>query len=220
MRRALGLVVMGLLVCGCAKETVADPLPASDVAATDAAFDKAAFDKVARAFVDASLAYAETCQLDVAEPGNWFHFISYDVCSTEAKDTSPVAKAEEQLVAAAGDGSGAPVEAKAYLDQAAIFAEWVATAARVKVTRGTMLSYQHLALAYNRYDPSAKVPTEPKRALDQYFVKYPAPFVNYIWIQKGAATDDGEQLTAYERRRKRGTPLRWRQSSQGPFLGD
>jgi len=219
----------------CRSEPVAvDTGSAGPAASADAAppFDAARFDPAARAFVDAALAYAETCNLRAEAPEGWFDFITYDVCSTEAKDLDPVLAAGKAFQDVAAPMAALPIPAKAVADQVRIFREWADGVAKIQVSRGTMALYQGVALAYNAYKPDAKVPTEPKRALDQYFVAYPERGVAYIWEQVGCydpktfewlGCDPARPTVRIDRygiHRARGTPLPWRSSSQGPFLAE
>jgi hypothetical protein len=231
----IGALAALAALLACRSEPVASVAGAPEPAASAAAappFDAARFDPAARAFVEAALAYAETCNLETDEPGNWFDYITYDVCSTDTKDTGPVIAAGKTFQDVAAPMANPPVPAKALADQVRIFREWAEGVEKIQVSRGTMLLYQGLALAYNAYKPEAKVPTEPKRALDQFFVEYPQRGVAYIWEQKGCydaqtlqynGCEPGRptvRLDRYAIHRQRGTPLAWRSSPQGPFLAD
>lgn len=223
-----------LSLTACHSEPVAGDVapapPASGAAVVP--FDAARFDASAKGFVDAALTYAETCNLEAEQPGYWFDFITYDVCSTDAKDIAGVISASDTFQAAATGMTDLPVAATAVVEQVKIFRSWVEQVQKIKVTRGTMLVYQGLSLAYNAYKPNAVVPTEPKHALDQYFVVYPSRGVAYIWEQRLCydpetlyytgcdPTKTTVRMDRYEIHRKRGTPLKWKTSPQGPFLVD
>ena len=125
-----------------------------------------------------------------------------------------------------------PVLAQALADQIDVFQTWMDGISKIEVSRGTLRVYQGLALAFDAYKPDAKVPTEPKHALDQYFVAYPERGVAYIWEQVNCydpktfnwvncePSHPYVRLDRYAIHRKRGTPLLWRSSPQGPFIAE
>ena len=219
---------------GCRTEPVGamEPSPTGSPSGAPTAFDAGRFDPAAKALLDAALAYAETCNLKAEAPTGWFDFITYDVCSDAAKDVDPViaaSKALEQVVAGMRD---LPLSARGMAEESRIFREWAEGVAKIHVSRGTMRLYQDLALAWNAYKPDAQAPTEPKHALDQYFVAYPDRSVAYIWEQIDCydektlvwlSCDPAHpyvRMDRYTVHRKRGTPLVWRSSPQGPFLAN
>ena len=232
--RVSGLALVGsAAVLGCRSEPVAAiGASAAGSASSAPVFDAGRFDPAARAVVDAALAYAETCNLKAEEPTGWFDFITYDVCSNEAKDLDPAIAAGKSLEQTTAGMRALPLPARAVAEEARIFVEFVEGVAKIHVSRGTMRLYQDLALAWNAYKPDAKAPTEPKHALDQYFVAYPERGVAYIWEQTGCYDEKTVEwvgcdpvhpyvrLDRYGVHRKRGTPLPWRSSPQGPFLAN
>jgi hypothetical protein len=195
-------------------------------------FDAASFDPAAKAFVAAALSYAETCDLKAEEPTGWFDFINYDICSSRPQDFEPVFAAKEAFDRATESMLHVPLLARDLGDQIRIFANWIDGVSKIQVSRGTMRVYQGLALALNAYAPEAKMPTEPKHALDQYFVAYPVRGVAYIWEQVNcydpvsfrwsdcSPTSPYVRMDRYAIHRKRGTPLVWRSSPQGPYLAE
>lgn len=224
-----------LALSACHGESVAGSsvdAPSSSHALDTMPFDQPAFDTKAKAFVDAALTYTETCNLQVDAPKGWFDFISFDVCSTKHDDLAPVEAAGKAFDGLDPTLKSAPLEAVALFERIKTFRSWALGISKIKVTRGTMRIYQDLALAYDAYRPEAKVPTEPKHALDQYFVVHPERSVAYIWEQTGCydkktyeyvgcdPTHDYVRMDRYAIHRQRGTPLQWNQSPQGPFLPD
>jgi len=241
-RPLIGLSLAALLatLSGCRREPVAlasNATPSASTSSSAAPFDDAKFDTAAKAFVEAVLAHAETCNLEADSPAGWFDFITYDVCSTSPKDIDPALAAAQTLESGVSERanltkSDMPMAARAFLDQARIERDWLGGVEKIQVSRGTMRSYQALSIAYNGYKPDAKLPTEPKHALDQYFVAYPSRSVAYIWEQvycyepntfvyNGCDPSRPHvRMDRYAIHRHRGTPLEWRTSAQGPFLAD
>lgn len=234
MHRALIAMAVAAALAGCHSEPVApaEGSPAASASSAPAPFDAARFDAAGKAVGDAALAYAGTCDLSTEAPTGWFDFISYDVCSLDAKALEPVLEARKKLADASPPPEAMPLPALAFAEQARIFGDFVDGVRAIRVSRGTMRTYQGLALAWNAYKPDAKIPTEPKHALDQYFVKHPSRPIDYIWEQTGCYDPTSwayvgcepshpyVRANRYDVRRAHGTPLAWRTSVQGPFLAD
>lgn len=213
MRRALSVALLAFApACG---EQVLAPPPA-DSARPDAApiADRARFELGAQGFMVSAKAYAETCHLQAAAPGNWFDYLFYDACSLDPVVVDAVAQGYARFRGSHPTAASFSPACVSFVAQSQLFADWVREASVRRVTRGTLVAYQALVQANNACRPDAKLATEPETALREYTVQHPEPHVHYILSTPIA----GGSRNGYDQQRESGTPWRWRWSAQGPFI--
>ncbi len=210
MRRALIQIAVAVAFTGCKEEPLVMPAEASEIAVASSspvpAFDRARFDPAMKSFLEAALLQLETCDLACEEPRGQSDFRCFDVCKTDPSDIRPVIEKGQQAMSAF-ERSKAPETASLVVTRSNLYIKWLENVEKTRVSRGSMLHYQQLALAWNAYSPKEGVPTEPKRAIHQYTVEHPAPFVDYIW-----------EHGLYKSHQRQGTPLPWNQGPQGPYI--
>jgi hypothetical protein len=189
--------------------------PSSPPVAT-APFAAAELTALARPVIDAAARAADACHLVAIDPGTWFAYISYDVCTWKDADVAAYADKARELAAYAG-GHDLPAPARTVADHARLFGEWLASAHRAKNGRGTARLFQDLALAWNAYAPDQKVDPDPPGIVKQYTEDFGEPRVNLIW-RTPAYGQPG--MTPFKAHQALPRPLKWRNGAQGPFLGD
>ncbi|MFT3767347.1 MAG: hypothetical protein QM820_17750 [Minicystis sp.] len=157
--RARSLLAVALLLAACDRFD-ANPAPvASTSASAPLPADPEETRKLARAAADAALACARTCII---------HAPSFD----DAADGCPADAATVKTLAAAAQALTAHVQARtvsgeaaAFAKVAALFADWMTQTTELQRSRGTLRLYQHVADAWNAYQPKEPIPVDP---IDEY----------------------------------------------------
>jgi hypothetical protein len=198
----------------------AAPAPAAQEAASGGApFAAADFDPLARAALDAAATATNVCKLVATDPGTWFSYISWDVCSWKSGEVAAYA-AKAGALGEYAKGHALPSPARTVADHVRLFGEWLAAAERAQNGRGTARLFQDLVLAYDAYKPDDKRDPDPPGIVKQYTEDFGDPKVHYIWSTPYTPSSRGERMTSYKVHQRLPRPLAWRNGAQGPFLGD
>jgi hypothetical protein len=190
-------------------------------AAGGAPFDVAAFDDLARSTLDAAATAANACKLIATDPGTWFSYISWDVCSWKAGEVAAYA-GKAGALASFAKGHDLPAGARTVADHARLFGEFLAAADRAQNGRGTARLFQDLVLAWNAYKPDQKRDPDPPSIVKQYTEDFGDVHINYIWnnpYMVDTATGQ-ETISRFKAHQRLPRPLRWRNGAQGPFLAE